>query len=112
MYARWGSFAVGLALTIAPLALGYGAIGPILHDVAMGLLVCVATLGALDWPPLRFSPVAPALWLLWAGRGAGDPRVATAEIAAGALLLLLAPIPSPRRSRRPAPAGERAGVRV
>ncbi len=105
MYARWGSFGVGLALLLAPLALGYASLGPILHDVAIGLLVCVATLGALDWPPLRFALALPALWLLWAGRTAGEPSVAIVEIAAGALLLLLVPIPSTRRAARPV-AGE------
>ena len=109
MVARWGSFGVGLALVLAPLALGYAALGPVLHDVALGLLVCIATLGALDWPPLRFALAAPGLWLLWAGRTAGDPRAAAAEVVAGALLLLLAPVPNPRR----APVGaDRADVRV
>ena len=110
MYARWGSFGVGMALVLAPLTLGYTALGAILHDVAMGLLVCIATLGALDWPPLRYALAAPALWLLWIGRGAGDPRAAAAEVLAGALLLLLAPIPNARRA---APVGaDRAGARV
>src|SRR6266568_4831942 len=48
MGARWSTFAVGLALILAPLVLGYDALGPVLHEVALGLFVCVATLAALE----------------------------------------------------------------
>jgi hypothetical protein len=105
MYARWASFGVGLWLVLAPLLLRYRAVGPILHDVAMGLLVCVGTLAALERPAFRFALAAPALWLLWTGRGAEQGAVAIAEVASGAALLLLAVVPSARRVERPAPAG-------
>ncbi len=106
MYARWASFAVGLALMLAPLVLGYGSVAWILHDVAMGMLVCIATLAALEWPLARFVLAAPAAWLLLAGREAPDGAAAITELASGALLLVLAAIPS-------APfAARRAGVRA
>jgi hypothetical protein len=101
MVARWSSFGVGLGLMLAPLALGYGSVGPILHDVAMGMLVCVATLAALEWPRARFALAAPALWLLVAGRAAPERQAATAELLAGALLLLLSAVPSARLGSLP-----------
>lgn len=96
MYARWASFGVGVALMLAPVVVGYGSAAPILHDVAMGVLVCVATLAALEWPHARFVLGAPALWLLVAGRGADERPVAIVEAVAGALLLVLSVVPSPR----------------
>lgn len=110
MPARWGSFGVGLALVLAPLVLGYRAAGEILHDVAMGLLVCVGTLAALEWPRARFAMALPALWLLQAGRRSADARAAAAEIGAGALLLALALVPSARRVPRATPLARSPGV--
>jgi hypothetical protein len=101
MHARWGSFAVGLALILAPLLLGYATLAAILRDVSTGLLVCIATLAALDRPALRFALAAPALWLLWSARSSEDAFAGLAEAIAGAVLLLLAPIPSGRRGRAP-----------
>lgn len=75
--------------------------GPILHDVAMGMLVCVATLAALEWPRARFALAAPALWLLVAGRAAPERQAAAAELLAGALLLLLSAVPSARLGSLP-----------
>jgi hypothetical protein len=109
MIARWSSFVVGLWLLLAPLLLGYGSVGPILHGVAMGLLVCIATLAALEWPSSRFALLLPAAWLLRPGRGGGDPEAALAELAAGAALLLLTLVPNGRLV--PAPR-DRAGARV
>ena len=97
MPARWGSFAIGLALALAPLVLGYRSAGAILHDVAMGLLVCIGTLAALEWPRARFAMTLPAVWLLQVGRGSTDARARAAEITAGVLLLALALVPSARR---------------
>ncbi len=106
MYARWASFAIGLGLMLAPVFLRYGSAAPILHDVAMGMLVCIATLAALEWPPARFVLAAPALWLLFAGRRSPDGAAAVTELACGALLLVLAAFPSaPFAARR---AGARA----
>jgi hypothetical protein len=100
MPARWLSFAVGLGLVLAPLALGYGSAGAILHDVAVGMLVAIGAVAALEWPRARFLMLAPALWLVHVGRGAADLRAASAEIGAGALLLALALVPSGRRVPR------------
>ncbi len=100
MPARWGSFAIGVALLLAPLVLGYGSAGAILHDVTMGLLVAIGALAALEWPRARFVMAAPAAWLVQTGRGAQDARAAAAELAAGALLLVLALVPSGRRVPR------------
>jgi hypothetical protein len=112
MYARWGSFAVGLGLILAPLVLGYREVASILHAVAIGLLVCIATLAAIEWPVARFALVAPALWLLWTGRaGGGTTAERLAGLAAGALLLVLTLVPG----GRPAPrmtGRTRAGVRA
>jgi hypothetical protein len=96
MYARWAGFAVGLGLVLAPLVAGYADVGAILRDVAIGTFVCVATLAALEWPRTRFLLTAPALWLLLAGRSAGDPRAGAVEATAGGALALLALFPSGR----------------
>jgi hypothetical protein len=58
--------------------------------VAIGLLVCIATLAALEWPPARFAVAAPALWLGWSSRTTGDAAAAVVEISSGAALLVLA----------------------
>jgi hypothetical protein len=108
MLARWSSFGVGLGLMLAPLVFGYGSAAAILHDVAMGVLVCVATLAALEWPRARFATALPAGWLLVAGRTAPESRTAASELVAGALLLLLAAVPSARRVLPRA--GEREGA--
>ena len=108
MPARWGSFAVGVALMLAPLVLGYASAGAILHDVAAGMLVAIGALAALEWPRARFAMAVPALWLVQTGRGSRDGRAAAAELAAGALLLALALVPSDRRVPRGA-ALERSG---
>jgi hypothetical protein len=112
MPARWGSFAVGMGLIVAPLLLGYPEAGAILHDVAVGLLVCIASLAALDWPRARFANGLPAIWLVVVGRAADDSRIAAAELSAGALLLALALVPSARRVPRALAPPRRAGVRA
>jgi hypothetical protein len=114
MPARWGSFAIGLGLMLAPLVLAYEKPSAVLHDVAMGLLVCIATLAALEWPRARFAMAAPAVWLVAAGRSAGEGAAAAAELTAGGLLLALALVPSARRVPR-APLARpqgRAGARA
>jgi len=90
---------------------GENNVGPILHDVAMGLLVCIATLAALEWPRARFALAAPAVWLVLASRNAGDRLAAAAELSAGALLFVLALVPSTRLVTRSSRAG-RAGARA
>lgn len=96
MYARWATFAVGLWLVFAPLVLGYGSVGPILHHVAVGLLVCIAALTSLEWPPARFGLAVPALWLAWSARKTGDRAASIVEVASGVVLFLLALFPSAR----------------
>jgi hypothetical protein len=98
MGARWGTFAIGLGLLLAPATVGYAAAAPILRDIAIGTLVCVTTLTALQWPRVRFVNTLAALWLLSLGRGASDGRTAAVEIAAGALLLAFALVPRRRRA--------------
>jgi hypothetical protein len=116
MRARWCSFGIGLGLVFAPLVLGYGSAGAILHDVAVGLLVCVATLAALEWPRARFVTAAPAVWLLASAHGADDGAATFAEGAAGLLLAVLTLVPSARRGKQasglgPQASGQRPGVR-
>jgi hypothetical protein len=96
MRARWATFGVGIGLMLAPLVLGYDEVAPILHDVAAGVIVCIATLVALERPRARFVLGAPAGWLLLAGREATSPAVAAVELASGALLLVLSVFPSAR----------------
>lgn len=108
MRATWAAFAIGLGLLLAPVALGYGALAPILRDVAAGLLVCVLSIAALDWPAARAALLAPAAWLLWSGRAGGDPAAAAVELAAGAALLLAA-VAALARAARPVRARPRAG---
>jgi hypothetical protein len=108
MYARWVSFGIGLAVMLAPLAVGYHAPGPILQDVGIGLLACIATLAALEWPAFRFALALPASWLLLSGRGADRLAVAVIEISSGTALLLLAGVPSARRLSRAAQARDAA----
>jgi hypothetical protein len=104
MFARWASFGVGLWLVFAPLVLGYPAAGAVLHDVGVGVLVCVATLAALDWPTARFAVYLPAAWLLGAPSTLGfeSDTVAANQLAAGVVLALLAAFPSGRLARRAA----------
>lgn len=110
MPARWASFAVGLGLLLAPLVLGYRSAGAVLHDVAVGLLVAIGAVAALEWPRARFLLAAPAAWLVHVGSGTRDPRAAAAELAAGALLLVLALVPSGRRAPRATPAEARGAL--
>ncbi len=106
MLARWASFATGLWLILAPLVLGYTSAVAVLHDVALGLLVCVGTLAALEWPAVRFALAAPAVWLfaapeivVWASAGVREN-----ELASGLTLLALALVPSGKLAAERAPA--------
>jgi len=104
MRARWASFAVGLWLIIAPLVLGYPTVGTVLHEVALGILVCMGTLAALEWPLARFALAVPALWLLIASDAFEwiSPMVGANELASGLLVLVLALVPSGRLAGAPA----------
>jgi hypothetical protein len=106
MRARWGSFALGLWLILAPLVLGYPTVTAVLHEIALGLLVCVATLAALEWPIARFAVTLPAIWLIVAGHflDPGSARVTANEVVSGTLAFILALIPSASvaTARRPA----------
>jgi len=112
MYARWSSFAVGLGLLLAPLLLGYGAVGPLLEDVAAGLLVCIVALAALERPSARYALALPAAWLIHAGTTAADAAARRAELAAGVVLLAQALLPSARLVRRLARGSRGADARV
>jgi hypothetical protein len=103
MMARWASFAVGLWLLLAPLVLGHEEVAPVLHDVALGLLVCVGTLAALEWPVARLGQLVPALWLVAAPRVlAFESTTVTAnQVASGAVLAVLALVPGGRLAQRP-----------
>ena len=95
--AAWGTFATGLGLLLAPLALGYSSAGAILRDVSAGMLVCVASLAALQWAGARIVLGVAALGLLHSGWRTGDIRTAAAELVAGVLVLALALLPRRRR---------------
>ncbi len=112
MYARWGTFAVGMGLVLAPLLLGYHEVGPILHDVTMGVLACVLTLAALELPALRFLNLLPAAWLVWTGHRADDPAATQAEMALGVLLLVAALVPRARVAPRLSAAERERAVRA
>jgi cytochrome c biogenesis protein CcdA len=102
MVARWSSFAAGLWLMLAPLVLGHATAAAVLHDVALGLLVCVASLAALDWPLARFLLLAPAAWLVSAPRTMSweQPVVEANQLALGIVVAVLAVVPSGRLLRR------------
>ena len=101
MYARWASFGVGVWLLLAPLVLGYGSVAPILQGVAVGTLVCIATLVALDHPRARFGLAGVALWIALDGRASADPRAAVVSLFAGLLLFVLSLVPNaPRTAAR------------
>ena len=106
MRARWASFAIGFWLIVAPLVLGHREVAAVLHDVALGLLVCVGALAAMEWPHARFAVAAPGAWLIIAGRtlGWGSAVTAANELAAGAAIILLALVPQGRAgdAREPA----------
>lgn len=113
MWARWGTFAVGMGLVLAPLAIGYAEVGPTLLDIAAGLLACILALAALDAPGLRFLNLLPAAWLLWTGQDAPADGAGLAEVAAALLLLGLAFVPRARLPSRLAAAERgRAGSRA
>jgi hypothetical protein len=112
MAARWGTFAIGLGLLLAPLALGYGSAAAIVRDVAAGTLVCVAALAALQWPRTRAVNALAALFLLRSARRALDHRTVAVELAAAALLVAVALLPRtrPRRASSLAPPPQRASA--
>lgn len=104
MRARWASFAVGLWLILAPLVIGYPTVASVLHEVALGLLVCVVALAAMEWPLARIGLAFPALWLLAASDaiGWGSRGVARNELACGLAMLVLALVPSSKPAGAPA----------
>lgn len=113
MWAKWGTFAVGMGLVLAPLAIGYAEVGPTLLDIAAGLLACILALAALDAPGVRFLNLLPAAWLLFTGHQASPARAGVVEVLAGALLLGLAFVPRARLASRLATAERgRAGSRA
>ena len=106
MRARWASFGVGLWLVLAPLVLGYPNVLAVLHDVALGLLVCVGTLAAMEWPAVRFALAIPAAWLLRASHAISwpSPLISGNELACGVAVLALALVPNGRLAAGRAPA--------
>jgi hypothetical protein len=106
MRARWASFGVGLWLILAPLVLGYPTVLAVLHDVALGILVCVGTLAALEWPLARFALAIPAGWLLRAPEAIHWPSgaISANELACGIAVLALSVVPSSRHAPGRAPA--------
>ncbi len=106
MRARWVTFAVGLWLILAPLLLGYPTVAAVLHDVALGMLVCVGTLAALEWPRARFAVVVPGLWLAIGTCAVGwDAHVvASNQLLSGVAILALALVPSGKVAPARAPA--------
>jgi hypothetical protein len=104
MRARWASFVIGLWLIIAPLALGYPTAASVLHDIALGLLVCVGALASMEWPLARIGLAIPAVWLLaaWDAIDWGSRAVAANELACGVATLALALVPSGKAADAPA----------
>jgi hypothetical protein len=104
MGARWASFAVGLWLIAAPLVLGYPTVGSVLHEVALGLLVCIGALVAMERPLARIGLAVPALWLLaaWSAVDWGSRAVADNELACGLATLALALVPGGKAADAPA----------
>ncbi len=104
MRARWVSFTVGLWLIMAPLVLGYPTAASVLHEIALGLLVCIGALAAMEWPIARVGLVVPALWLLaaWDALDWGSRTVALNELACGLATLALAFVPSTKAAEAPA----------
>jgi hypothetical protein len=102
--ARWASFAAGLWLVFAPLVLGYESVPAVLHDVAVGLVVCVGAVAALEWPLARLAQLAPAIWLVGAPAAVGweSPSATANHLATGLLIAALAAVPSARLTRRAA----------
>lgn len=94
----------------APLVLGHATAAAVLHDVALGLLVSVASLAALEWPAARYSLLAPATWLLTAPRAMSwqQPAVEVNQVALGVAVAILAVVPSGRLLRRRASASKMA----
>jgi hypothetical protein len=105
MRARWASFVVGMWLILAPLVIGYDQVAAILHDVALGLVVCVLALAAMNRSALRFALAAPGIWLMCAVRLLGPGGAASkTDLAAGAALVFLAPLAGGRMAHEKRPA--------
>jgi hypothetical protein len=106
MRARWISFGVGVWLLLAPLVLGYASVTAVLHDVALGLLVCVGTLAALEFPVARLAVALPGLWLVATGslRVFEAALVSTNELVTGIAILALSLVPSARLASSRSPA--------
>ncbi len=106
MRARWASFAVGMWIILAPLVLGYSSVPAVLHDVALGLIVCIGSLTALEWPVARFALLAPASWLLAAPEVVAWATGPTRhnELASGLAVLVLTLLPSGKHAADRAPA--------
>ncbi|HEX7487937.1 MAG TPA: hypothetical protein VF341_03480 [Anaeromyxobacteraceae bacterium] len=66
-----------------------------LHDIALGTIVCAAALAALEWPLARLALALMAVWLLFAANALGwsSRTVVANELAAGVALLLLSLVP-------------------
>lgn len=102
---RWVSFGLGMWLILAPLFFGYDQVAAILHDVALGLIVCVVALAAIERPVIRFLVAAPGIWLLCAQQLLQFGRAASrTEIAVGILLMIIAPLPAGRMAQQQRPA--------
>jgi hypothetical protein len=106
MRARWASFGVGLWLLLAPLTLGYTSVAAVLHDVTLGLLVCVATLAAMEWPLARFTLAGPGIWLLAVADTVdwGSSVVGRNQLVCGLAVLVLALVPGRKVSGARSPA--------
>lgn len=110
MYARWSTFAIGMGLVLGPMVVGYQQVGPVLQDVAIGCVVCILTLAALENPSLRFLNALPAAWLVWTGSLAADAVAQLAEVVCGALLVIAVLVP--RARLRLAAERDGAGIRA
>jgi hypothetical protein len=97
MWARLINIVLGVWLMLAPWVLRYDLAVARTNDIWVGILVALAALVALAWPPARWANTALGAWLIIApfalGYAAWD-AAALNSVIVGALVLAVSLIPS------------------